>query len=278
MRKWSDNLGPHEQGFAQKGLMVNSSASSIISNRSSSYRAKTNVPSVDNSPVNRSYPRPARANLLSRPLPSWIKERPSPAPPLPPVFLEVPKFESLSALIYATKLSAVAPTTHATLGEQRKSQTNPPSSFPVPIPRVVSKGSAGPGQPTGQSIIVASEQSEVVGGGTQRSRTKKEEVEARRGNEEWRSGEWQDRMSVRKVMVLFLTVLKLLIMSRNPLLLPSRRASRSGHGQMTVARVMIPVVRVRQKAKIKSVTPRPYLARAQTAYILSCRAPVRPPN
>ena len=37
---------------------------------------------------------------------------------------------------------------------------------------------------------------------TQRSRAKKEEGEARQGNEERRSGKLQDRMSVRKVMVL----------------------------------------------------------------------------
>jgi hypothetical protein len=217
MRKWSDNLGPREQGFAQKGLGVNSSASSIISNRSSAYRANPDVPSVDNSPVNQSYPLPARrTNLVSRLLPSRIEERPLPAPaapPLPPVFLEVPRFESFSALIDATKLSAVALTTHATPGERRKSQSKPPSSFPVSIPRAVSKSSAGAVQPTGQSIIVAGEQRKVVGGGTQHFRTKKEEDEARRGNEEWRSGKLQDRMPVGKVMVLSLTVSKLLSMS-----------------------------------------------------------------
>lgn len=39
-------------------------------------------------------------------------------------------------------------------------------------------------QPTGESIIVGGEQWEVVGGGTQRSKTKKEKDEARRSQAE----------------------------------------------------------------------------------------------
>ena len=109
--------------------------------------ANPDVPSsVDNSPVNQSYPLPAsRANLASAPLPPQNKEKPLPPPvPSSPVYLEVPKFESFSPLIppsngHATKMNAAAPTTHATPGERRKSQSNPPSSFPVPIPRAVSK-------------------------------------------------------------------------------------------------------------------------------------------
>ena len=196
--------------------MVNSSRSSLISNRSSAHRANPDVPGVDNSPANQSHTLPARrTNLAPRLLPSQIKERPLAAPPLPPIFLEVPKFESLLALIFATKLNAMAPTTHATPspGERRESQSSPPSSFPVPIPRAVSKSSAGAVQPTSKSIVVAGEQWVVVGGGTQRSRAKKEEGEARQGNEERRSGKRQDRMPVEKVMVLFLTVSKLLSMA-----------------------------------------------------------------
>ena len=78
---------------------------------------------------------------------------------------------------------------------------------------LVRNPSAGAAQSNGQSIIVAGEQWEVVGGGTtQRSRTKKEKEEARRGNEERRDSKRQDRMSVDKVMVLSSAVLKLLIM------------------------------------------------------------------
>jgi hypothetical protein len=90
--------------------------------------------SVDNSPVNQSYPLPAsRTTLISVPLPPVEKPLPPPAPPSSPVFLEVPKFEPLSMT------SAAAPMTHATQGEKRKSQSTPPSSLPVPIPRAVSK-------------------------------------------------------------------------------------------------------------------------------------------
>ena len=72
---------------------------------------------------------------------------------------------------------------------------------------LVRNPSAGAVQPTGQSIIVAGEQWEVVGGGTtQRSRTKKEKEEARRGNEERRDGKRQDRISIEKVMVLSFAV------------------------------------------------------------------------
>ena len=39
-------------------------------------------------------------------------------------------------------------------------------------------------QPTGESIIVGGEQWEVVGGGTQRSKTKKEKDESRRSQAE----------------------------------------------------------------------------------------------
>ena len=105
--------------------------------------ANPDAPSVDNSPVNQIYPLPAsRTSAL---LPPQVKEKPLPPPAPPsPAPLEIPKFESLSALIppfngHATRMSAVAPTTHATSGERQKPQPNPPSSFPVPIPRAVSK-------------------------------------------------------------------------------------------------------------------------------------------
>jgi hypothetical protein len=72
---------------------------------------------------------------------------------------------------------------------------------------LVRSPSAGAVQPTGQSIVVAGEQWEVVGGGTQRSRTKKEKEEARRSNtdQDRRDGKRQDRMSIEKVMMLSLT-------------------------------------------------------------------------
>ena len=104
--------------------------------------------SPDNSPVNQIYPLPAsRTSPASAPLPPKVMEKPlpPPAPPSSPVFLEVPKFESLSALMppsngHAKTTNAAAPTTHATPREKRKSQTNPPgSSLPVPIPRAVPK-------------------------------------------------------------------------------------------------------------------------------------------
>jgi hypothetical protein len=65
--------------------------------------------------------------------------------------------------------------------------------------------SAGAVQPTGQSIIVAGEQWEVVGGGAQRSRTKKEKDDAKRSNAEpeRRDSKRQERLS-EKVAVLSL--------------------------------------------------------------------------
>jgi hypothetical protein len=104
--------------------------------------------SVDDSPVNQSYPLPAsRTAQASAPLPRPSKEKPlpPPVPPSSPAFLEVPKFESLSTLMQspngaATTTSPAAPTSRATLGEDRqKLQSTPPSSLPVPIPRTVSK-------------------------------------------------------------------------------------------------------------------------------------------
>lgn len=102
--------------------------------------------SVDDSPVNQSYPLPAsRTAQASAPLSRREKPLPPPVPPSSPVFLEVPKFESLSALMplpsgAATTISQAAPTPRATPGEVgQKSQSTPPSSFPVPIPRTVSK-------------------------------------------------------------------------------------------------------------------------------------------
>jgi hypothetical protein len=81
---------------------------------------------------------------------------------------------------------------------------------------LVRSPSAGAVQPTGQSILVAGEQWEVVGGRTQRSRTKKEKEEARRSNtdQDRRDGKRQDRMSIEKVMIFsFFNALRLLIMS-----------------------------------------------------------------
>ena len=103
--------------------------------------------SADNSPVNQIYPLPAsRTTPASAPLPPKAMEKPlpPPAPPSSPVFLEVPKFESLSALMPPSnghaKTTNAAPTTHATPREKRKSQTNAAgSSLPVPIPRAVPK-------------------------------------------------------------------------------------------------------------------------------------------
>jgi hypothetical protein len=111
--------------------------------------ANPDVPSsVDDSPVNQSYPLPAsRTAQASAPLPPHIKDKPlpPPVPPSSPVFLEVPKFESLSALIpphngFAATTSPAAPASRATPGENgQKVRSTPPSSFPVPIPRPVSK-------------------------------------------------------------------------------------------------------------------------------------------
>ena len=108
--------------------------------------------SVDNSPVNQSYPLPAsRTAQVSASLPPQKKEKPlpPPVPPSSPVLLEVPKFESLSALISppngaATTTSPATPTSRATPGEGGQKQSNPPSSFPVPIPGTVLKGERRP--------------------------------------------------------------------------------------------------------------------------------------
>jgi hypothetical protein len=58
---------------------------------------------------------------------------------------------------------------------------------------------------TGQSIIVAGEQWDVVGGGRQRYRTKKEKEDAKRTNsdQERRDAKRQDRMTLEKVMIPF---------------------------------------------------------------------------
>lgn len=104
--------------------------------------------SVDSSPVNQIYPLPAsRTAQVSVPLPQNMdKPLPPPVPPSSPVFLEVPKFESLSALISppngaATTTSPTAATPRAAPGEGgQKLRSAPPSSLPVPIPRTVSKG------------------------------------------------------------------------------------------------------------------------------------------
>jgi hypothetical protein len=101
--------------------------------------------SVDDSPVNQSYPLPAsRTAQAPAPLPPQVKEKPlpPPVPPSSPVFLEIPKFESLSALIppHNGTTSPAAPKSRATLGEDgQKLRSTPPSSLPVPIPRPVSK-------------------------------------------------------------------------------------------------------------------------------------------
>ena len=320
--------------------------------------------SVDDSPVNQSYPLPAsRTAQASALLTSQIKEKPlpPPVPPSSPVFLEVPKFESLSALMpplngAAATTSPAAPTSRVTQGEDgQKLRTIPPSSLPLPIPRTVSKNekratassppsarpvpgsapvsspahpstgrvsvsappaiddsplsrasiianpptpyveptrinsppvkvqapaspsvhrsipspvitpivssphamspresqtppwhessqtknqvsrgnssvrsretetfhlvrnpSAGAVQSTGQSIVVAGEQWDVVGGGRQRSRTKKEKEDAKRTNsdQERRDAKRQDRMTIEKVMItiFYLTVSRLPIM------------------------------------------------------------------
>ena len=66
---------------------------------------------------------------------------------------------------------------------------------------LVRNPSAGAMQPTGESIIVGGEQWEVVGGGTQRSKTKKEKDEARRSHAETdrRASKRQER-TAEKVM------------------------------------------------------------------------------
>jgi len=104
--------------------------------------------SVDNSPVNQSYPLPAnRTAQASAPLPPQGKEKPlpPPVPPSTPVFLEVPKFESLSALIRpvsgaTTTTSPAASASRASPREDgQKLHSTPTSSLPVPIPRTVPK-------------------------------------------------------------------------------------------------------------------------------------------
>ena len=380
--------------------------------------------SVDNSPVNQSYPLPAsRTAQPSAPLPPQNKDKPLPPPvPSSPVLLEVPKFESLSALMSplhgaATTTSPAASTSRATPREGgQKLQFTSPSSLPVPIPRPVSNGekrapassllsakpvpvsapassplsakpipvsapvsapthppagrvsvsappaiddsplsrasiianpptpyveptrinippvkeqapasptvrqsipspvitpivssphatspresqtppsqessqtknqvsrvnssvrsretetfhlvrnpSSGASPSTGQSIIVAGEQWDVVGGGRQRVRTKKEKEDTKRTNsdQERRDPKRQDRMTIEKVMVTFvhLTVSRILIMPRRPQLLAPRRTSRASHGRGTAVRVVI--APVRQRAK-KSVVRQPCPAR-----------------
>lgn len=108
--------------------------------------ANPDVPSsVDDSPVNQTHPLPAsRTTQASAPLPPRGREKPlpPPVPPSSPVFLEVPKFESLSALMPppngVATTGPAAPTSRAPSGEDgQKLQSRPPSSLPVPIPRPV---------------------------------------------------------------------------------------------------------------------------------------------
>jgi hypothetical protein len=105
--------------------------------------------SVDNSPVNQNYPLPAsRTAQAPAPLPPHNKDKPlpPPVPPSSPVLLEVPRFESLSALISPPNGSAIttspaATTSRAAPGEGgQKFQSTFRSSLPVPIPRPVSNG------------------------------------------------------------------------------------------------------------------------------------------
>jgi len=105
--------------------------------------------SVDNTPVNQSYPLPpSKTATVSPPLPPHVVDKPLPPPvppsPSPPVLLEIPKFESLSIPMpvtngFATTARAPPPVTRATSGDKRKSQSTSPTSSPVPIPRAATK-------------------------------------------------------------------------------------------------------------------------------------------
>jgi hypothetical protein len=95
--------------------------------------------STDNSPANQSHPLPASKTTLAptRLSQSMEKPLPTPAPPSSPLFLDVPKFESLSALMShtngpaTTTTSPSAPVTRTPSKEGRRHQPTPPSSFPV---------------------------------------------------------------------------------------------------------------------------------------------------
>ena len=105
--------------------------------------------SVDNTPINQSYPLPAsKTAMVPQPLPPQVVDKPLPPPvppsPSPPVFLEMPKFDSLSIPMpitngVATMANTSSPVTRATSRDKLKSQPTSAPSSPVPIPRAATK-------------------------------------------------------------------------------------------------------------------------------------------
>jgi hypothetical protein len=177
-------------------------------------------PAIDDSPL-------SRASIIANP-PTPYVERINNLP----VKEHAPASPSVHQSIPSPGITPIVSSRHAT--SPRESQTPPwheSSQTKNQASRVnssvrsretetfhlVRNSSAGAAPSTGQSIVVAGEQWEVVGGGRQRSRTKKEKEDAKRANtdQERRDAKRQDRMTIEKVMFTFfhLTFSRLPIMT-----------------------------------------------------------------
>jgi hypothetical protein len=182
-------------------------------------------PAIDDSPLSRAsiianpptpYAEPARINT-------------------PPVKEQAPASPSVHQSIPSPVITPIVSSPHAT--SPRESQTFPSHessqtknqasranssvrSRETETFHLVRNPSTGAVPSTGQSIIVAGEQWDVVGGGRQRTRTKKEKEDAKRANsdQDRRDAKRQDRMTIEKVRTTFfyLTVSRLPIMPQRP--------------------------------------------------------------
>jgi hypothetical protein len=168
-------------------------------------------PAIDDSPL-------SRASIIANPPTPYVEPTRINSPPVKEQALASP---SVHQLIPSPVVSPIVSSPHAT--SPRESQA-PPSHEPSQTKNQVSRGnssvrsretetfhlvrnpSAGAVPSAGQSIIVAGEQWNVVGGGRQRIRTRKEKEDAKRANsdQERRDAKRQDRMTIEKVMIIFL--------------------------------------------------------------------------
>ncbi|KAI9509516.1 hypothetical protein F5148DRAFT_1186936 [Russula earlei] len=159
-------------------------------------------PAINDSPL-------SRASIIANPPtpyvePTRINNSPvtvqAPAPTVQPFIPSPVITQIISSPSIPTANESHTPASRESLPPRNQTARFPKSSSSVRSREtetfhLVRSPSAGAVQPTGQSIIVAGEQWEVVGGGTQRSRTKKEKEDAKRSNvePEQRDGRRLDR-------------------------------------------------------------------------------------
>jgi len=172
-------------------------------------------PAIDDSPL-------SRASIIANPPtpyvePTRINNPPVPVqvPAPPPTQVSVPSpviSQIISSPQRPTSNESHTPPLRESLPTRNQETRYPKSSSSVRTREtetfhLVRSPSAGAVQATGQSIIVAGEQWDVVGGGAQRSRSKKEKEDARRSNVEpgRRESKRQDR-TVEKVMSLYIWI------------------------------------------------------------------------